>query len=144
MKPRIEKKLSKKLAQILKNIRGFTPNEVWINSDFSSEAFPIHWNYHNPSRLTSKQKRQNWQCMRVSVDNMPSVGGELDYWGEGTDFYSVFESACEFLRWSMFPCEPYDMENGKGGWPIVNVRLTGKKVIDLAKRYANGERKEAA
>lgn len=144
MKPRIEKKLSKKLAVILKNIRGFTPKDVWIDNEYASDAFPIHWSYNNQNGLTSKQKRQNWQRMRVCVDNMPSVGGGLDYWGEEYDFYSVFESACEFLQWSMFPCEPYDMENGKGGWPIVNVRLTGQKVINLARRYANGERKEAA
>lgn len=144
MKPRIEKKLSKKLAKILKNVRGFTPNDVWIDSDFASEAFPIHWNCDNQNGLTSKQKRQNWQCMRVSVDNMPSIGGELDYWGEGTDCTSVFNGAKEMLCWEMFPIQPYDLKSNKGGWPVVNVKLTGAKVIGLAKRYANGERKEAA
>lgn len=144
MKPRIEKKLSKKLAKILKNVRGFTPNDVWVDNEYSSDAFDIHWKHNNPNCLTSKQKRQNWQRTRVSVNNMPSIGGGLDYWGEGTDWISVFECAKEMLRWKMFTIEPYDFESDKGGWPIVNVRLTGEKVINLAKRYANGERKETA
>lgn len=139
MKPRIEKKLSKKLAKILKNVQGFKPKDVWIDGDYASESFPIHWDCDHTNGLTSKQKRQNWQRMRVSVDNMPSVGGGLDYWGEGTDFSSVFESACELLRWEMFPCSEFDIETCKGGWPIVNVNLTGKKIIELAKAYVAGK-----
>ncbi|MDI5830657.1 hypothetical protein [Shewanella xiamenensis] len=144
MKPRIEKKLSKKLAAILKNVRGFTPKDVWIDKEYSNEACDIHWTYNNQNGLTSKQKRENWQRTGVRVNNMPSVGGGLDYWGEAYDVYSVLESAIGVLKWVMFPCDEFDIDTGKGGWPIVNVRLTGKKVIDLAKRYANGERKEAA
>ncbi len=150
MKPRIEKKLSKKLAQILKSVRGFTPKEVWIDDEYASEAFAIHWEHNNPNGLTSKQKRQNWQRTRVRVDNMPSIGGGLDYWGEGTDWRSVFYEAQNMLLWEMFtptPIAPEDDPDDIGcgfNWPNSNGPLTGKRVIELAYRYANGERKEAA
>lgn len=139
MKPRIEKKLSKKLSKILRNVRGFTPKDVWIDKYYSSESFQIHWDCDSQEGLSSKQKRQNWQRMRSNVDNMPSIGGDLDYWGEGTDYSSVFDCAVEMLSWKMFPVEPYDTENNTGGWPAVNINLTGKAIINLAYRYASGD-----
>ena len=149
MKPRIEKKLSKKLAKILKNVRGFTPNNVWIDKWYSNEACDIHWAHNNPNGLTPKQKRQNWQRTSVRVNNMPSVGGELDYWGEGTDWRSVFREAQEMLLWEMFYPTPNTPEDDPEDmswfdWPNSKGPLTGKRVIELAYRYANGERKEAA
>ncbi|QNF19605.1 hypothetical protein FT688_02985 [Aeromonas hydrophila] len=78
MKPRIEKKLSKKLHAILGNLLG----EVWIDKEL--ELHQPHWRWRNGDDrppLTGNQERQNRQ-MRVSVNNMPSIGGGLDYWGK--------------------------------------------------------------
>jgi hypothetical protein len=146
MKPRIEKKLSKKLAGILVNVHGFTPKKVWIDNEYSCNRFPIHFWQDNPSGLTSKQKRQNFQHMGVRLDNMPSIGGGLDYWGEGEDWQSVFYVACDFLLWEMFPptwvSEQQDPDDIGCGftWPDSKGPLTGRRVINLARRYVNGER----
>ena len=133
MKPRIEKKLSKKLSTILSSVRGFTAKDVWINDEL--EPFPRHYKFENHGRLTSKQKRANYN-QAVRVNNMPSVGGQLNYWGEATDFESVYEAAENMLIWAVFPCEPINIESGGGGYPIINKRLTGKLIIKLAKEHA--------
>jgi hypothetical protein len=133
MKPRIEKKLSKKLAEILKDKQGFKPDQVWINNEYA-EKFKIHWEHENPNGLTSKQKRQNYEHLGVEVDNMPTIGGELDYWGEGTDYESVFLRAQDTVCWWWFPCEN---EAGEPTYPQVNIKLTGKAVIDLARKYVS-------
>ena len=133
MKPRIEKKLSKKLARILCKVRGFTDKDVWIDSDF--EIWPRHYASRYGKPLTSKQKRQNYE-RRVSVNCMPSIGGGVDYWGEGEDWHSVLYVAQDFLVWEMFEIEPFNEETCKGGYPVVNKKLTGKNVIALAKDCA--------
>lgn len=133
MKPRIEKKLSKKLATILAHIQGFTPKDVWIDTEL--ELFPIHYALNNNGVLTPKQKRRNYE-QKVRVNNMPSIGGELDYWGEGTDFFSVLTCARETLPWSMFEIKPFDVNTMEGGYPIITMKLTGKNMIALARAYA--------
>ena len=133
MKPRIEKKLSKKLARILRNVRGFTSKDVWIDSEL--ELFEPHYEWSNKGPLTSKQKRQNHQ-QRVRVNHMPSVGGGVDYWGEGQDHESVLYAAKEMLCWEMFELEPFDQETCKGGYPMITMKLTGKNVLALAREYA--------
>lgn len=133
MKPRIEKKLSKRLSSILSDVRGFTLKDVWIDDDV--ERFAVHYKYQNKDGvLTSKQKRQNYE-QNVSVNNIPSIGGGLDYWGEANEHYSVFEAAKDMLVWAMFDCEPVDPETLEGGWPDVTIKLTGKNVVALAKKY---------
>lgn len=67
MKARIEKKLSKKLTELLPE----TYSDAWQGC--SSE----------PSELASRQG----SC----VSGLMYVGGGLDYWGEGQDEYSVWE-----------------------------------------------------
>jgi hypothetical protein len=134
MKPRTEKKLSKKLARILRNVRGFTDKDVWIDSEL--ELYTRHYNWRNEGRLTSKQKRQNYE-RRVRVNHMPSVGGGVDYWGEGEDHYSVFYAATEMLCWEMFECEPVNLDDLSGGYPKITMKLTGKNVIALARAYAS-------
>lgn len=136
MKPRIAKKLSKKLAVILQSVKGFTSRDVWIDKEFSSEKYPLHYNYENPNGLTSKQKRQNYERLGVSVNNMPSVGGELDYWGEGTDWCSVVEAVAGLVMWECFPIAPFDEETCSGGYPVINKKLTGKLVVELARKVA--------
>jgi hypothetical protein len=81
MKPRIEKKLSKALVVIFAGTKQFAG--VWIDKEWYRET-PF-WRGEN---LKAKQERQNREC-RVAVNHVPSVGGEADYWGEGTDYYTV-------------------------------------------------------
>lgn len=146
MKPRIEKKLSKKLAAILKNVRGFTPKEVWIDKE-CGDRYDIHFAWDNPNGLTAKQKRENYQSIGVCVNHIPSIGGELDYWGEGTDWQSVFYVAKDMLLWAMFEHTPVTPEEDPDDigcgytWPDSKGPLTGKRVVELAHRYINGERK---
>jgi len=65
MKARIEKKLSKRLVLIHPALY----RDAWIDEDISERAYE--------------------QGVRVS--HYPSVGGGLDYWGEGQDAYTVWE-----------------------------------------------------
>lgn len=87
MKPRIEKKLSKALVAIFQDTREF--QGVWIDNEWYRDT--PHGRQEN---LSGKQERQNREC-RVAVNHMPSVGGEADYWGEGTDWYTVH---CAYIR----------------------------------------------
>jgi hypothetical protein len=83
MKPRIEKKLSKKLVAIFEGTRQF--NSAWIDNEYYRET---HYSYQGKPALTPAQVRYNRES-RVSVSHVPSVGGEADYWGEGTDYFTV-------------------------------------------------------
>lgn len=137
MKPRIEKKLSKKLHAILGNLIG----EVWIDKEL--ELYRPHYRHNNRDNapLTSKQKRENWQ-VRVSVNHMPSIGGGLDYWGEGQDWNSVLYVAKEVMLWAFG--EETDYEGPYGGWPQLKAKMTGIWIIKHAKLYAMQERAKAA
>ena len=109
MKPRIEKKLSKKLSEILGGLEGF--KEIWIDKEL--ELLRIHYKWHGKGangELTPRQKRQNYQ-QNVRVNCMPSIGGYADYWGETTDIHSVFYVAKEFLTWGGFYIKEYEPEN---------------------------------
>lgn len=138
MKPRIEKKLSKKLHAILGNLLG----EVWI--DKALELHQPHWRRRNGDDrppLTGNQERQNRQ-MRVSVNHMPSIGGGVDYWGEGQDWHSVLYVAQEVLLWSFG--EKTDSEGPHCGYPLLKAKMTGAWVIKHAKLYAMQEQAKAA
>ncbi|MDM5134011.1 hypothetical protein OB953_00090 [Aeromonas salmonicida] len=134
MKPRIEKKLSKKIHSILGNLLG----EVWIDNEL--ELHQPHWRHHNSDNrpLTGKQKRENWQ-MRVSVNHMPSIGGGLDYWGEGQDWHSALYVAKDALPWRFG-----ETDGPHGGWPLLKAKMTGAWVIKHAKLYALQEQAKAA
>lgn len=87
MKPRIEKKLSKALVAIFQGTKVL--ERAWVDGEFYRDT--PYWRGKN---LTGKQERQNREC-RVAVNHVPSVGGEADYWGEGTDYYTVH---CSYAR----------------------------------------------
>jgi hypothetical protein len=91
VKPRIEKKLSRRLMAIFDGTRVF--ESAWIDDEYYRHA-KIAW----AEPLTSKQVRFNREC-RVGVNRMPSIGGEADYWGEGTDYYTVYRVYTDML-WS--------------------------------------------
>lgn len=94
MKPRMEKKLSKALVAIFGGTKVLA--SAWVDNEFHRHSPHSAWK--DKPALTGKQKRQNREC-RVSVNHMPSIGGEADYWGEGSDWYSVHhaysECACD-------------------------------------------------
>lgn len=139
MKPRIEKKLSKKLHAILGNLLG----KVWIDNEL--ELHQPHWRWRHGSDdrppLTGNQERQNRQ-MRVSVNHMPSIGGGLDYWGEGQDWHSVLYIVKSALPWHFG--EKTDHDGPHGGWPQLKAKMTGIWVIKHAKLYAMQEQAKAA
>lgn len=138
MKPRIEKKLSKKIHAILGNLLG----EVWIDNEL--DLHQPHWRWHNGDDrppLTGNQERENRQ-MRVSVNHMPSIGGGLDYWGEGQDSHSVLWVAKEVLLWHFG--KETDEAGPYGGWPLLRAKMTGAWVIKHAKLYAMQEQAKAA
>lgn len=124
MRPRIEKKVSKKLMAILGDALG----KVWIDDEL--ELFPPHWKHNNGGKLTPKQMRENRQ-QQVAVNHMPSIGGGLDYWGEGTDWDSVYQRACNVLMWE-------DAEfDGEGGvtWKEKQERINARWCLRKAKEY---------
>ncbi len=135
MKPRIEKKLSKKLHAILGNLLG----EVWIDDEL--ELCRRHRRYRDDPPLTGNQERQNRQ-MRVCVNHMPSIGGGFDYWGEGQDSHSVLWVAKEVLLWHFG--KETDEAGPYGGWPLLRAKMTGAWVIKHAKLYAMQEQAKAA
>lgn len=94
MKRRIEKKLSKRIAQIL----------------------PDHYSH-------------SWKC---EYTQMICVGGEVNYWGEGQDEYSVYEEFRMnypwFALWGFYP-EGHRFEH----YPVHDKkRATGKRLIEVA------------
>ena len=138
MKPRIEKKLSKKLHAILGNLIG----EVWIDKEL--ELPKPHWRWRSGDDrppLTGKQKRENRQ-VRVSVNHMPSIGGGLDYWGEGEDWHTVLYVARDVMIWSFG--EEMDTDGPCGGYPVLKAKMTGIWLIKHAKLYAMKEQAKAA
>jgi len=144
MKPRIEKKLSKKLHAILGNLLG----EVWIDNEL--ELHQPHWRYrHGPDDrppLTGKQKRQNRE-VRVSVNHMPSIGGGLDYWGEGQDWHSVLDVAKGVLLWHFGEADEVTLGQDPdtiNPWPKLKAKMTGIWIIKHAKLYALQERAKEA
>lgn len=112
MKARIEKKLSKKILHILPELF----NSPWINS-------------YEPSNLAFEQGSR--------VSGVWSVGGELDYWGEGTEVYTCYEWFLSFYSWlGDFPNYP-DGHELEFFPDIGNFRPTGKNLLNLAKKHAN-------
>jgi len=67
MKARIEKKLSKRLVEIAPSL---FPG-AWLDKD-------------EPSELACEQ--------RTCVSHIWSIGGGIDYWGEGTDSFTLWDA----------------------------------------------------
>lgn len=125
MKPRIEKKVSKKLASIL----GDTFGKVWIDDEL--ELFPHHWRHSNSGRLTPKQKRENYQ-ERVSVNHMPCVGGEYDpYVGDASEHYTLYAAACGALMWEGAEID----DEGHVTWPDRPKRINARWCLRKAREY---------
>lgn len=137
MKPRIEKKLSKKLAVIMAGYCG----AVWIDNEVD-----LHRLHFKPrDQLTPKQERENReQCVRVN--HIPSVGGGLDYWGEGEDWYTVFASVRDLLFWDKedWTIDEFEEPVGRKPHPWRNIRQTGLFLLRAARMYVIEQNAEKA
>lgn len=148
MKPRIEKKLSKRICAILAN-HPRRLGAVWIDSEFERYVFLPY-----DRAPTAAEQRRRWECS-VKVNHMPSLGGEADYWGEGSDYYSVYHLFRECAYWDQPKMSAWlNAENARMGteldakWsgkPVepqparpypTTRRLTGRDVIRQVQQYA--------
>lgn len=113
MKARIEKKLCKKIAEIL-------PYEFYGRAWTDGEVTELAFN----------------QGSRVS--SILYVGGGVDYWGEGEDEYTVLEDFKSHVDWHPPIFNPWPQGHKWEGLPMPNKnRLTGKYLIECARKIAN-------
>lgn len=96
MKPRIEKKVSKRLAVLLAD-KPRLIGRVWIDTEF--ERYVSLWRSKEQPAPTPGEVRRYYEA-KARVNHMPSVGGGLDYWGEGQDYHTVFQAVTEHMFWS--------------------------------------------
>lgn len=111
MKARIEKKICKRLVQILP--------DMFKHAQVSSEPTDLAWE------------------QGTSVSGMYYVGGGVDYWGEGEDAYSVLEAFWDIYDWCPPIFNPYPEGHELEGYPQRDKnRWTGKYAIACAKKIA--------
>jgi hypothetical protein len=133
MKPRIEKKLSKRLVQLAPSLF----HDSWIDDQW--EARTQHYAHNNGGKLTPGQIRENRQA-RVRVNHMPSVGGGLDYWGEGNDWWTCWEWFCMNWMWHG-PFDSYPNDHEFAAYPNTNgFKRTTRNLLKLAAAYELEER----
>ena len=119
MKPRIEKKLSKKIVDLnIPSIRS-----AWLDKDFNG------WGYRqlrkDLKKLSAKELRNHYDS-RSTIQNVWVMGGKPDYWGEATEVETVFICATDYLYWEYGEIGEYSRLYGKK-------RITGKLVMQLLK-----------
>lgn len=105
MKPRIEKKLSKRLAVIFNGL--CIGRSVWIDREFERDR-----HYAWPDKpLTPAQVRHNQQN-RVAVNHVPSVGGEYcSYAGDCSDHFTLYQWLYDRERCDVFYDPEFDDMN---------------------------------
>ena len=142
MKARIVKKLSKRLAEILAPDK--YPNryrlfhKIWVDTDYEHPG----WNWrHRTGGMTPKQRRAHWQS-KTSIKNILSVGGEYDsYAGDCSDHFTVVEAFRGNAAWYFGKPRTSVIKDGPlagdivPDWPELNIKLTGKNLVALAKKY---------
>lgn len=110
MKARQLKKLSKKIAAILPKIY----YDAWVDTEVMESAWA--------------------QGSKVSGETR--IGGESDYWGEGTDDYSVFNDFILNIDTWVYPYPIYpdghEFER-MPNLPASRIPMTGKTAIEHAK-----------
>lgn len=136
MKPRIQKKLSKKALAIFAASprRDFqmSAERAWVDDEYE----PPYVSRHEHGKRHELARRQ----ARVRVNHIPSIGGEYDsYAGEGTDFETFYEHAREYVHMSSLNwdgCAHWE----DGSWPECTLkgRLTGKLVLEQLRKRASG------
>lgn len=116
MNPRIEKKLSKRLHEIAPDILGnMHPESPWI----ATESDCHHVGGFNPDMYKG---------------DIVVIGGEHDYWGEGTDIYTYWYIWATNWYWLVdwLPVHPQGHEHA--GLPDTNgVKETTQNLLKWAK-----------
>lgn len=128
MKARIEKKLSKRLVELLPMYKN-----AWICEEGIDNYIIKPDDIDVPK--TAKNMRRYYDGL-IHVNNVYHLGGGLDYWGEANDTYTVFEGFVGRLGsidWSgIFGWHPSNHEFS--AYPLFpKKRLTGKQAIHIAK-----------
>lgn len=137
MKPRIEKKLSKKSLAIFSSSHRpdfqQTAKRAWIDDEFE-----LPW-LTKEEKAKSPAKERLHRHGRVRVNRVPSIGGEYDsYAGEGTDFHSLYKEAREYVHATSIDWHDYEFGYN---YPESNIkgRLTGNKVLERLRKQAESE-----
>jgi hypothetical protein len=113
MKARIEKKLCKKIVEIL-------PDNFYSHS----------WADNEVSELAENQNTR--------VSGVLYIGGGVDYWGEGEDEYTVLYDFAMHFNWHPPIYNPYPDGHKWEGLPMgTKKRLTGQYLIKCAREIAN-------
>lgn len=121
MKPRIEKKLSKRLAEIAPSLFG----DAWVDRD---------------------KMESSWD-QGVGVSHCLCVGGGVDYWGEGQDAYTVWAAWTGHSYWAWewhgdFPDYPEGHEFH--GYPDTrSFKATTHNLLRLAAGYERAKASHA-
>ena len=111
MKARIEKKLSKKISEIVPKIY----KDAWVDDEITELA---------------------WK-QRARVSHIVSIGGELDCWGEGQDYCSVLVDFRRNYDWHRPIYNPYPEGHKWEGMPKRDKkRKTGRYLIKCANAIA--------
>jgi len=119
MKPRIVKKLSKKIVQMNHS----TAKYAWLNNEFEGWGYQLYGEYKKTA--TAKQLRRHYYS-KSTINNVWFIVRETYYWCEETDFYPVYEYACGYILWKYgVPAKAVD------DWPVMKKRITGKLVVSL-------------
>lgn len=116
MKARQLKKLSKKIALILSD----EYKESWVDKEVMESAW----------------------SQGTKVSGELRVGGELDYWGEGTDDYPVFIDFVMNLDTWLYPYPTYPEGSEFEGMPMrhkMRHPMTGKMAVEHAKVIATND-----
>lgn len=101
MNPRIEKKVSKRLVQLAPKLF----KDAWVDNEV--ERFPKHYEHRLNRKLTAHERKENTLANKCRVNHVLCVGGGLDYWGEGQDWYSCFKWLKLNYEWlGNFPSSP--------------------------------------
>lgn len=110
MKARIEKKLSKRLVQLFPSLFG----DAWRDDECSELAYE----------------------QRTSVRHVMSVGGGVDYWGEGEEAYTAWAAwtGHSFGSWEWHgPFDPYPEDHELAGYPNTeSFKPTTRNLLRLA------------
>lgn len=121
MKPRVLKKLCKKVYEIVGDGLG----KVWLDNE---EPFAYEY---------MKSTKQN---EKSTMTGLFVIGGGFDYFGEAEDALPIFYCAQELVLWKLGTPTYEKIKDDFGividnveGWPSYPRRLTGKEVIQKLK-----------
>lgn len=132
MKPRILKKLCKKVREI--NPQAFA--DAWVDEEaFGWERYRRLWSRAEYQEARAKARRQHY-ATKSPISHCWMTGGDFDYWGEATEPHYLYDLALDEVMWK-FGVETTEVvtdEDGSPvdevtGWPIPHKRLTGQEVL---------------